>query len=250
MTGTKKLSPSWRLTAASLSSWRKHLKAFTLVTAAVAIPANLIQLGTPSGDSSLSAYLSIAAIVMNLALIWTVVQIESGHKVKLADSYYKGTASFVRFLLVSMLIVVELVPLALGLLLYSVGVVGAAPGTVALEKGFVGLLALLLAAPSLWLVNRSVLALIVAPATELAPIAAVRQSWRSVKGHSWQVLRRLGSLILAALLLVAIPALVLVYLYDRTTNRGFLALLQVFTSLVILPFINLYLYKLYRELTA
>lgn len=245
-----KLTSTWRLTRSSLASWRRHLKILTIVTAAVAVPANIIQLAIPSGDSSVSAYLSLAAIVMNLALIWTVIQVEHDRPVTLARAYYEGTASFVRFLLVSLVIVLELIPLALALLLYNVGIVGAAPGTVPLEKGFVGLLVLLLALPSLWLVNRSVLALVIAPATTLRPWAVLGQSWRSVKGHSWQVLGRLVGLAVAALGLLAIPALVLVFLYDRTANRGWLALLQVLTSVLILPFINLYLYKLYRELAG
>lgn len=242
------MASGWQLTKASLASLGKHFKVLVLVTAVVAVPANLIQLVAPSSDSSLSAYISLAAIIMNLALIWTIIQIEQGHSTKLHWSYYRGTAGFVRFLLVSVLLVLELIPIALGLLLYSVGVVGAAPGTSVFEKGFVGILALLLFAPSVFLINRSLLALVVVPAGDLGPVGAIKASWRRVKGHSFQVLRRYGSLIVATTAIIIIPALAMVYLYQRTTNRGWLVILQVFTSLIILPFINLYLYKLYQEL--
>lgn len=249
MTKPKPLSSGWRLSLDSLATWKRHIKMLTLVTAVVAVPANLIQLLVASTDTTVSAYVSLASVVMNLALIWTIIKLGDGDKaVTLRGAYYDGTASIVRFLLVSFILVAELIPLTLGLFLYNVGVIGAAPGTTNFEKGVVALIVVLMALPSLFWFNRSVLALVAAPEGALRPMAAVRKSWASVKGHSWQVLRRLLFLIVAGALLIAIPAAVLVVLYDRTTNRGFLALLQVFASLFILPFIDIYLYKLYREL--
>lgn len=244
----QKLTSGWGITRATLKSWRKHFKLLFFVTAAVAVPANLIQLLVPSSDSSLSAYISLAAIVMNLALVWTIIQLEEGRKLKLRQAYYEGTASFVRFLLMSVLLVLELIPVGIGLLLYSVGVVGAAPGTTSFEKGFISVLVLVIFAPSVFLINRSLLAMMVVPSGNLGPMAAIKASWRRVKGRSFQVLRRFLSLILGVFVITIIPALAMVFLYERTTNRGFLALLQVFTSVIVLPFINLYLYKLYREL--
>ena len=245
----KPLSSVWKLTKASLATWNQHAKILTLVVALVAVPTNLLQLLLSAGDTTLSAYVSLAALVMNLALIWAIIRLESGDKkVSLRQAYYEGTASLVRFLLVSFLLVAELVPLAIGLLLYNVGVAGAAPGTTGFEEIIISLLALALAVPSLFWFNRSLLALVLLPGSELRPMTAVKQSWRSVRGRSWQVLRKLLGLVLVAGLLIAVPAIILVLLYEHTTNRGFLALLQLFASLAILPLIDIYLYKLSQEL--
>ena len=253
MTAKAKAQPlpsGWHLAKASLGMWKRHLKTFTLLTALVALPANLIQLLLASSDGTISTYISLVSVLMNLALVWAALQLEGGAKtVRLRQAYYEGTASFVRFLLASAVIVVELIPITVGLFLYNVGVAGAAPGTTSFERVVVGLLAFALTLPSVFWVNRSVLALVGVPSGDLRPVAAVRDSWRRVKGHSWQVLAKLLFLMLAAAALVAIPAIILVFLYERTTNRGFLALLQVFASLVILPFIDIYLVKLNRELT-
>jgi len=251
MTAKAKALPSgWSLAKASLATWRKHLKALTLLIALVAVPASLVQLLVNSSDGTISTYVSLVSVIMNLALVWMILQLEGGAKtVSLRQAYYDGTAGFVRFLLVSAVLVAELIPATVGLFIYSIGVAGAAPGTTGFERVIVTLLALALTIPSLFWINRSLLALVVVPGGQLRPMAAIRDSWGRVKGRSWQVLRKLLFLILAAVLLIAIPAIILVFLYERTTNRGFLALLQVFASLVILPFIDIYFVKLNQELS-
>lgn len=242
------MKSAWQLTTESLKTEARHLGTLLLVTAVVAVPINLASLYSSGADVTVSAYSTLASVLMNIALIWTVLALLAGKSVKLSAAYYQGTASFVRFILASALLIVELVPLALGLLLYSVGVLGAAPGTSLFEKGALLALALLLAAPSVWMVNRSLFGLIEVVDRDTPPLAAVRTSWGWVKGQSWQVLGRLAALIIITVLLLAVPAIILVLVYGKTANRGFLVLLQVLISLFILPFIIIYLAKLRQEL--
>jgi hypothetical protein len=242
-----KLASTWTLVKAALRQQRRSFGSLLLVAAIVTIPGNLIAL-LASTETTVSTYVSVASIVMNLAIVWTVVQLDQGQPVKASQAYYDGTATFVKFVLLSLLLIVAFLPLALGLILYSVGVIGAAPGTTIFEKSLLTVLAALLAAPSILWVNRLIFSPFILVASGQRPLAAARLSWRSVKGHSWQVLVRLLGLILAVAILIAIPALLCLYFYAVTKNRGWLVLLQIFSSLLLLPFIDLYLYKLYRSL--
>ncbi len=233
----------------SLKFEAKNLTKLLAITGVVVVPVNIIAIVSASTDVTISAYSTLATVLMNIALIWSVLRLLSGQPVKLAAAYYQGTASFVRFLLTSAIIIVQLIPLALGLILYSVGVLGAAPGTSAFEKGIMLALAGLLSAPSVWLVNRSLLALVEVVATDASPVAAIRSSWAAVKGHSWSVLGRWVALIIVTVLLLAIPAIVLILAFGKTNNRGFLVLLQALISIFILPFIVSYIVGLRQDLS-
>ncbi|HSX14619.1 MAG TPA: hypothetical protein VLE72_01755 [Candidatus Saccharimonadales bacterium] len=245
-----RLPSVWQLTKQSLSLERSHLKIFLGITALVAVPTNLINLAAGTSDASISTYLSLASLLMNIALIWTVIQLEAGRQVTLRQAYYGGTANLVKFLLVSVALILELLPLALALVLYSVGVIGASPGTSLAERIIISALAITLAIPSIFWLNRGLFALYEVTSGSTRPIQALRTASQRVRGHSWAVLSRLLGLVIATLILALIPAAPLVLIYAQTTNHAVLALLQVLISLLVLPFAVIYINKLYRALAS
>ncbi len=247
--GRPALPTIWQLFRASLGQLRRHGKLLALIVVIVALPSNLLGLATGvSSDSSLSTYLSVAAVIMNLALVWTILALGRGEKVTLQRAYYAGTARLIPFLLVSVVLVLEIVPLAVGLIVFSLGAVAAGPAATLVERLLVTVAALILATPTLFLVNRSIFGLFAVQDPATTPMAALKRSWALVRGHSWPVFGRLTGLVMLMLLILVIPTVGLIILYGTTGNKLWVALLQFVISLAFLPLANLYLARLYGVL--
>lgn len=230
--------------------WRDikaHWRGLLWAVAIVMVPASLLSsTSTASDDSSLSAYIAIATLVMNGALIWTALQIVAGESWSTRKAYFQGVAT-VRLMLLTFLLVLALLPAGLGLVFYVAAVSGA---TIALgEHLLVGLLALLLALPSILLLTRMSLApyvLHVEP--ELGPWQATARSRELTSGRFWLLLGKILQLGLVTALIVAPLAVLFGFLGSLLQNEWPLIVLQIVAAIATVPLVHLYMARLHTEL--
>jgi hypothetical protein len=224
--------------------------------AIVTIPFNLVALLPGLTDASgnslnpLDPFAPFAAIIMNVALIWAVVQREQTGKIpKVADAYYDGSSVLVRYLLVSVALVLMLIPAAFASILYGIGVLGAtAIGATLVEELLVTFVVLLLASPSVYLLIRHAFAPYAVVREGMRPLAALRYSRALTAGRFWPLAQRF--VLMAILLaLMSLPAtLVTVGLGIIGLNTASLAFFEIASTLLILPLANIFIINVYREL--
>lgn len=236
-----KLPKITQLTSSSVQTLVKNPK-IIWVAAVVLIPSRF--LGS-SGTGEVGAFAAIAAILMNQALIWAVGQNLRGKKFTLKDAYYKGTAGFLRFVLVALALVAMMVPLVIALSIAAFGILP--PTAVAAERILLGIVAILLAAPTVYWLNRYAFGLIAASESDLGPVAALRQSGQLVKGRWLPVFKLMVVAFLLISVLGALPVLLLAATGGHA-NQYLLLTLQTAIGLLSLPFLNVYAYQIYRSL--
>ena len=117
-----KLPKPWGLFRSSWSDYRAGWKRFILILAIVAVPINLIPLfNFSTAAASIDSYTLFATIFMNVALIWAIVERDRSGKVpSLSHAYYDSSIAIIRFILVTLLLVLMLLPAALGATLLDV----------------------------------------------------------------------------------------------------------------------------------
>lgn len=225
-----------------------------LIVGVVAVPVNLLGLfGTLSEDTSFNAYSTIAALFMNVALLTAIVHLAGGanQRLSLGDAYYDGSSAVLRFVIVSAVLSLLALPLLIALVVYTIGTyptAGTVPGPA--EHAILGGVAFLVALPSLWLLTRFLLALPITVADGQRPVAALRRARQLTLGRFWAVLGRLFALAIVTLAVSLVLYAPFVGLGLVLPNQAslFFAVYQIILSLLLLPFINIYLYKLARAL--
>ncbi len=200
-------------------------------------------------NSSLSAsgevsgmYQVIFIITSSLALIWLFRQQQAGEPVGLKQAYYRGMYPLVPFFLVLLTTLVQVIPAAIGNMLYGSVVRGGLAVTF-VEQLFWFLFFLLLIILSLYFISVSIIALFVVTLPEMTPWVALEESKKLVEHRRIPLLLRLIALILivaVAYVGIIFPA---IFVSAALTQVLFFAL-----TVVALPFIVAYLFVLYREL--
>lgn len=231
----KSISDAWR--------FRRTLAPIILV---VMTPVAVLTLVT-SSDQTLGTYGSFATLIMNIAVISTVIKLNTGSSsVTLSEAYYGGTSRFVAFMGVVGLLGLQLIPLVIGGLIYVSGSTGATVGLGPVEIALLGGIWLLFAVPSLRWITRSVFALYLVQDTNLRPIAAVRQSGTLVKGRSWSVFGRILAGTVLMMVVLIVPSLAISTLPEAASwlSRIATILLQVLSALVLVPFASVYGYNI------
>ncbi len=246
-----RLPSAWVIFRVAFSEYIANWKPYILILAVVAVPSDLLLLSsTISNDATVNTYISFAAIIMNVALVWSMVHREKqGKTLTLAQAYYDSSLALVRYILTSVLLVIMMVPAALGASLYIVGVLGSVNSTSsAAEQLLVGLVSVLIASPSFYLLVRYTLAPLGAIRDGLRPVAALSRSRRLSLGRFWPVAGRI-CLMIVFLVMVSIPAIVVaVFLAAVKFNSAAAIFFEIASTLVALPLANLYMLGLYREL--
>lgn len=243
-----KLVPTFRnLFKATWGTYASNWQLLLGVSSVVAVPSALLNwLG---GSQEVSVYTALAALFMNLALIWTISHIDTKLRPGIKQAYYQGTAKFIVYFLVISSLAAMLLPFVWGTSLYTTGMSSLAAIST-LEKIVIALLSLLLSVPSLFWLNRYFLALFALQDEGATPILALRASKKLVKGRGWIVLRRNLAFILVMILLLILPTVAMLVSFEYSGNQVFLYLLQLITTLVFLPFSYVYWFGLYRALLA
>jgi hypothetical protein len=227
--------------------FRAHWRFFASTILIVTLPTRLLALSSSlSSDGSFTAYVTIASLVMNMAVLTAVRHFLDDEPVTQRLAYYDGTAHFVRFVLVSVVIAVCLLPALYGYLVYTLGSTAGAPLG---EVLIVSLIGLIIALPSMWLLTRFLLAIIIQVNHDVRPVASLRQARRLTLGRFWAILGRLAFLLLALIVLAGV-LLLIVGTLGLIIHGGTLtdSLFQLLVSIFALPLTGLYLTRLYDQL--
>jgi hypothetical protein len=239
----KKLPTARRLLVDSVKQFARHWRTCLGVVAIVALPANLLTAWSRGeAASNLGAYSSMAALFLNLALIWLAGQLAAGQRVSLKSAYYQGTQPIMRFMLVAAALVLQLIPLIIATALL-LGMTSS--DALVAERIILGGLALILAGPTVYWVTRYNFGLLAVCASDLSPVAALRASAAAVQGRFWLVLGRLAALF-GLTVIVTLPLILLTV--PANQNVWLVFAVQSVVSLVSLPVIFFYWHKLYAAL--
>jgi hypothetical protein len=237
------LTPGRQLLGGSLKDYFKKWRQWLMVTGIVVVPSALITIW--AADTVTAAYMSLAAIIMNQALLYSVMN-AGGGPVKLREAYYQGTARLVPFIMVVFVLALAFIPFITGVVFFFAGTADTTVAISAGEQVLLGLVFLILSLPTLFLSTRWILAIFTVQDKDVKPIQALKLSNRAVKGRSWSVLWRL---VIISALAIGVMAVLRIAFSMVTVNEVLVdALLQLVTSIVVLPITYLYLYRLNRSL--
>lgn len=232
---------------ADMWSMRQSLLPIILI---VMLP--LVVLGfVTNNDQITGSYGSLATLVMNLAVIYAVVRFKTkGKNLTLNQAYYEGTTRFVPFVGVIALLALQMIPLLIGGLIYVSGSTGATVGLGLPELSLLAGLWLLIGLPSLRWLTRSVFGLYLVLNEKNSPVAAIRASAALVRGRSWLVFYRLLAAALLLFVIIIIPSLAVSSLPSQSGWGVRLAteVLQLASSLILVPFASVYGYNLLEAL--
>lgn len=235
----KSIADAWR--------FRRTLVPIILL---VMIPVVALTLIT-SSDQTLGTYGSFATLIMNIAVISTVIKLNTGSsKVTLSEAYYGGTTRFVATVCVVALLGLQLLFFAAGVGAYISGTEGATVGLSLVEKLLVGIIPLAGAAISFRWLTRSVFALYLVQDDDMRPVRAVRSSSSLVRGKSWPVFGRILAGAVLMMVVLIIPSLAISTLPESASWLSKIAtsLLQVVSALVLVPFASVYGYNILEAL--
>ena len=157
-------------------------------------------------------YLIIVYIVMWLVVVWLLRQLLAGNKVRMRDGLYNAGAPLVSSILIVLLMSVQVLPGALGALVFTLSIQSViTSGVVAMVFGITALLLVVL---SLYWLTSSFIALIIVTLPGTYPMTAVRGASDLVLGRRMQLLFRLLWLtILIGIIwaIILVPAILLDY---------------------------------------
>ena len=194
--------------------------------------------GSSQGSSTAE---SLLFVFESLVIIWALRQLLAGQKIGVKQAFYHSMAPLVQFLLVIMVIIIQVLPLALGAALLSAILTGGvvSPILAILAIAIFGLLA----AWSIYMVSGSILGIYIATLPDMQPRQALRSAKKLVHFRRWRLLRRLFFLPLFILVALGIITVPLILLLPFLVAPAFFVLLM-----VTILFAHTYLYSLYREL--
>ena len=199
--------------------------------------------GAGNGSSQTAgAYQLFLGLIASLAIIWALRQVLAGTRLRVRDAYYRGMYPLVPFALVLLMISLQLLPLLLGSLLYSVV---NANGIVihAAERLIWAVVGIALALWSAYMISSSVFALYIVTLPDMTPVKALRSARQLVHGRRWTVLRKLLWLPLLLLAVAAIIMLPIILWLTPLAQWVFFVL-----TMSALLAAHAYVYTLYREL--
>lgn len=204
----------------------------------------IVLVGSAGNNTSptAGAYQFFLALIASLALIWALRQVLAGSNIRIRDAYYRGTYPLVPFVLVLAVVGLQLIPLLIGSSLYSL-VTSNGIAVYFVEKFLWGLLYLLLALLSLYMISSSLFALYIVTLPDMTPMKALRSARQLVRYRRWVVLRKIICLPVILLVVAAIIMLPIIIWLTPLAQWVFF-LLTMFS----LAAVHSYMYTLYREL--
>ncbi|MCA9329662.1 hypothetical protein KDA11_03380 [Candidatus Saccharibacteria bacterium] len=195
-----------------------------------------------SGTAEGSVYQSFLLMIMLLTTIWAVRQILAGKKIQVRQTFYKGLYPMAVLICVLAVVGIQLLPLAIGVWLYSVMISGGVAITV-LEKSITIIILISLLTLSLYMISSSLFAIIISTLPDMTPMRALKSARQLVLHRRWRVMARIVTLIIALPILSALVMLPLIIWIPVIAETVFF-LLTVFGTIFAIVFI----YLLYREL--
>lgn len=229
--------------ASSLQSNKESLDAFgNKVGTGISLYTFLIGSTGTNIAPTAGAYQFLLALIMTLAIIWALRQAHAKREVGIKDAFYLGMYPLVPFFLVLLMVLLHLVPFALGAALY--GIISAnGIATTFLEQSLFLLVFLGMSFLSLYLVCSSIFSLYIVTLPEMTPMGALRSARDLVAWRRWAIMRKV---VFLPFLLLFIGALVMVPVILFATVLAPWVFAAVAALLVVLG--HSYMYTLYRAL--
>jgi hypothetical protein len=223
------------LDGSSDGSWGQITSALTLFIYLAASSGNL-------NSEVAGAYQLMLTVMTSLALIWTLRQIYADKATSVREAFYRGMHPLVPFVLVVLVGTLQLIPIVTGGFLFNLVTGNGIAGT-GVENVLWGIVFFLLALLTLFMLSATIMAIYIVCLPEMTPMVALRSAADLVRYRRWEVMRKL--LILPVFLLITSMLLILPLIYVSAPLAGFMFFV---TSMVGLPVIHSYLYRVYREL--
>jgi hypothetical protein len=211
------------------------LWASTIVFASISNALDSSSNGVPG------AYQVVITISATLAIIWALRNAYAKNKVRIRDAYYKGMYPLVPFILLLLLVLVQVVPVIVGLALYGIVKNGVATPGLEITLWVILLFALLIW--SIYMLTVSLISLYIVCLPDMAPIAAIKSAKELVKGQRWSIMRKI---IFLPVFIFIMEGIIIIPIILIATPMAQLALF--FVSMADLLVINSYMYRLYRAL--
>lgn len=204
----------------------------------------LLMLGSAGNTTSQTAgtYQFFLAVIVSLAVIWALRQVATGSRPRVRDAYYLGMYPLVPFVLLLAVVAVQLVPMILGSTLY-VTVINNGIAVFAAEKILWGLLFIVLALLSLYMLSSSLFALYISTLPDMTPMKALRSARELVRYRRWTVMRKVLSLPVVLIIMAFVIMLPIIIVAPPLARWVFFLL-----TMAALPATHAYMYTLYREL--
>lgn len=203
---------------------------------------------------SQQTYATLIGLMTWLTTVWLLRNILAGRKVKLRDGLYNSGAPILSTFLVSLVVVIQLLPLAIALIAYA-----AAMSTGLLSSGVEAMLfwiaAGLLATLSVYWLTSTFMALIVATLPGMYPLRAIQTAGELVVGRRIRILLRMLWLMLGIVVTWAV-IMIPIIIFDTWLKGVWSAIewmpivpvvMLVMSSLTI-AWSSSYVYLLYRKI--
>lgn len=201
-------------------------------------------------------YASLILVMVWLSCVWLLRNLLAGHKIKARDAVYNSGSPIIPTLLVSLLLMLQALPIALALIGY-----GAAASTGLLDGGVEAMMfwiaAILLGVLSLYWMTSTLISLVVVTLPGMYPYQAIKIGSDLVVGRRIKILMRfLWMLVVVAFVwaIILIPSLILDE-WLKTIWSWYLAIptipiLMLFLSAFAIVWTSSYVYLLYRKVVA
>lgn len=211
------------------------------LTIGLALFAQLIT-NTATLSTTANTYQFLITIMASLALIWTMRHVIAGNIPRIRDGFYHGMTPLVPFVLVLLVVVLELLPAAIGGTILGM-VVNNGFAATGIEISLWATGFFVLAVVSLYLITSSVFALYIVTLPEMTPLEALRSARQLVRGRRWLVMRKVLFLPLALLISAAIILIPIIMFALPIAGWVFFLYMMIALALV-----HGYMFKLYRAL--
>lgn len=208
---------------------------------------------SPQISESQQIYAYLVTLLTWLTTVWLLRNLLAGHKVKLRDALYNAGAPIVSTFLVSLLLIIQLIPVSLAIIGYS-----AASLTGILNVGIEAMMfwisAILLVVLSLYWITSTFFALIIVTLPGMYPWKAIRTAGDLVIGHRIKVLLRLVWLAFITIIvwaIIIIPSILIDKwikgLWPAINWLPIIPIELLILSALTIVWVSSYIYLLYRK---
>lgn len=196
-----------------------------------------------SGASQVNAGSSAVLILfMSLIYIWAIRQIHASIKIKMRDAYYQGPAPIMSVLVILFVLSLQLIPFAIASFVYGTARSGGLFATGFEDLSFF-IITALCALFSLYLITSTIIGIYIVTLPGTYPLTALRAAKKLVQFQRFKVFQRMIALTIFMGIIYVFILLIAIRLIPEYTF-----ILAEALQLVAVPFVHVYLYKLYRSL--
>lgn len=197
---------------------------------------------TNSSSATSGIYQIVLILLFSLSFIYVFRKAFKKQNTTVRESLYQSMYPLIPFLIILFIILVELIPMDLGLALYSMVNNGGIINNI-LEQIIFSIILIAFITLSLYLLSNSIVSLYIVTLKDMTPLNSLRSAKKLVAGRRVSVILCIIALILLLLALAAIILIPLIMIIPALASWTYFILL-----ILALPIVHAYLYSLYREL--